>query len=94
MTLNIYIKYDNDKKSVRLPVLPSEFEMSATQGNTSVTLHGFGEVNLKGDRGLYSISYRLFFRLNTMIFASASLKNLKSILEYLKSCLRIMKRYI
>ena len=61
MTLNIYIKYDNDKKSVRLPVLPSEFEMSATQGNTSVTLHGFGEVNLKGDRGLYSIFLSSFF---------------------------------
>ena len=59
MTLNIYIKYDKEK--VRLPVLPSEFEMSATQGNTTVVIHDFGEINLKGDRGLYSISLSSFF---------------------------------
>lgn len=59
--MNIYIKYDNDKKKVQLPVLPSEFEMSATQGNTSVVIHGFGEINLKGNRGLYSVSVSSFF---------------------------------
>ena len=57
--MNIYIKYDKEK--VRLPVLPSEFEMSATQGNTTVVIHDFGEINLKGDRGLYSISLSSFF---------------------------------
>ena len=59
--MNIYIKYDNDKKKVQLPVLPSEFEMSAAQGNTSVVIHGFGEMNLKGNRGLYSVSVSSFF---------------------------------
>lgn len=59
MTSNIYIEYD--KGRVRLPVLPSEFEISATQGNTTVVIHDFGEINLKGDRGLYSISLSSFF---------------------------------
>ena len=84
MTLNIYIKYDNDKKSVRLPVLPSEFEMSATQGNTSVTLHGFGEVNLKGDRGLYSISLSSFFPAEYYDFCKCKPKEPKEYIRIFK----------
>lgn len=82
--MNIYIKYDNDKKQIRLPVLPSEFEISAAQGNTSVTLYGLGEINLKGNRGLYSISLSSFFPTLHYDFCKCKPENPKRYISKLK----------
>lgn len=59
--MKIWLKWDNDTKSIQLPILPSSFELSGSQGNTNVVVQNFGEINLKGKRGLYSISLSSFF---------------------------------
>ena len=59
--MDIYIKWDDDKQSIQLPILPSSYEISGSQNNTSLYVHDFGEVELKGQRGLYSISIESFF---------------------------------
>ena len=59
--MDIFIKWKNDTKSVRLPILPENFELTGTQNNQSVMIHNLGEVNLKGKRGLYSITIESFF---------------------------------
>lgn len=59
--MDIYIKWKNDTKSIRLPILPESFEVGGTQNNQSVIVHNLGEINLKGKRGLYSISIESFF---------------------------------
>lgn len=59
--LNIYIKWNDDKEQIRLPVLPSSFEINGKQNNTSIDINNFGEANLKGKRGLYTISISSFF---------------------------------
>lgn len=61
MILDIYIKWNNDREQIKLPILPSSYEMSGKQNNTSVDINNFGEVNLRGKRGLYSISISSFF---------------------------------
>lgn len=59
--MDIYIKWNNDKDSLRIPVLPSSFELAGTQNNTSVNIHNLGELNLKGKRNLYTIGFDSFF---------------------------------
>ncbi len=59
--MKIWLKWSDDKKSIQLPILPSSFELSGSQGNTNVSVQNFGEINLKGKRGLYSISLSSFF---------------------------------
>ena len=59
--MKIWLKWSDDKKSIQLPILPSSFELSGSQGNTNVSIQNFGEINLKGKRGLYSISLSSFF---------------------------------
>lgn len=57
----MYIKWNNDKKSIRLPILPESFMVEGSQNNQSVMIHNLGEINLKGKRGLYSIAIESFF---------------------------------
>ena len=59
--MDIYIKWNNDTESIQLPVLPSSFEVAGSQNNTSVNVHNLGEVNLKGKRNLFEISFSSFF---------------------------------
>ena len=47
--------------TLRLPVLPSEYSVTGKQNNTVVTVNGFGEVLLKGRRGLFEVSFSCFF---------------------------------
>lgn len=59
--MDIYLNWDNEEKSMLLPVNPSSFEISGSQNNQSVYVHNLGEINLKGKRGLYSITLESFF---------------------------------
>lgn len=59
--MDIYIKWNNDTESIQLPVLPASFEVAGSQNNTSVNVHNLGEVNLKGKRNLFEISFSSFF---------------------------------
>ena len=59
--MDIYLNWDSDKKSILLPINPESFEISGTQNNQSTYVHNLGEINLKGKRGLYSITLESFF---------------------------------
>lgn len=59
--MDIYLNWDNEEKSMLLPINPSSFEISGSQNNQSVYIHNLGEINLKGKRGLYSITLESFF---------------------------------
>lgn len=45
--MDIYIKWDSDKKGFLLPINPEGFELSDSMNNTSVIVHNLGEINLK-----------------------------------------------
>lgn len=57
--MGIYIS--GYEESVQLPILPSSIEVQMAQNNTSVMIHNFGEINLRGKRSLYSISFSSIF---------------------------------
>ena len=59
--MDIYLNWDNEEKSMLLPVNPSGFEISGSQSNTSLYIHNMGEINLKGKRGLYGLTLESFF---------------------------------
>lgn len=59
--MDIFIKWDNDEKLIRLPILPSSIEINGSMQNASYNIHNLGEINLKGRRGLYSFSIDSFF---------------------------------
>lgn len=59
--MDIYLNWDNEKKSILLPINPESFEISGSQNNQSVYVHNMGELNLKGKRGLYGLTLESFF---------------------------------
>ena len=60
--MNIYISaHGKEINEVQLPILPENIELRMTQNNTSVIVHNFGEINLKGKRNLYSVSFESIF---------------------------------
>lgn len=46
---------------LRLPVLPSGYQVSSAQMDETVTVTGLGEILLKGGRGLVQVSFSSFF---------------------------------
>lgn len=68
----IHIKWDNDKKGIVLPVNPQAFKIANSMNNTSVMVHNLGEINLKGKRGLWSITLESFFPSQKYSFAMDS----------------------
>lgn len=64
--MQIWLK--QGKESLRLPVLPSGFEASISQQNTTVNVTGFGEVNIIGKRGLKTLPLSSFFPSKTYNF--------------------------
>lgn len=59
--MDIYLNWHNDEKSILIPINPESFEILANQNNQSEYVHDFGEVNLKGKRGLKGITIESFF---------------------------------
>ena len=83
--MDIYIKWNDDKESLRLPVLPSSFELAGTQNNTSVNIHNLGELNLKGKRNLYTISFDSFFPCQHYEFCRCKPKSIESYIKTLRT---------
>lgn len=48
-------------KKLRIPVLPSSYQVSSAQMDETVTVTGLGEILLKGKRGLLQVSFSSFF---------------------------------
>lgn len=73
--MDIYIKWENDTKGFKLPINPESFRISDSMNNTSVIVHDFGEVNLKGKRNLKEITLEAFFPGQQYDFARDSYKD-------------------
>lgn len=48
-------------EEIRVPVLPSSYEVTSGQMNTVVNINALGDINLIGNRGLMEISFSSFF---------------------------------
>lgn len=59
--MDFYLSYNNNEEQLRLPVIPSEFELSQRNNNTVININSLGEINLIGKKGLASISLSSFF---------------------------------
>lgn len=59
--MDFYLSYNNNEEQLRLPVTPSDFELSQRNNNTVVNINALGEINLIGKKGLVSISLSSFF---------------------------------
>lgn len=59
--MDIYLSFDNNKESIRLPVLPSSFTLSKANTNTVVNINSIGDINLIGKTGLNEITIESFF---------------------------------
>lgn len=59
--MDFYLSYNNNEEQLRLPVTPSDFELSQRNNNTVVNINALGEINLIGKKGLASISLSSFF---------------------------------
>ncbi|MBU5331411.1 LysM peptidoglycan-binding domain-containing protein [Anaerocolumna aminovalerica] len=57
--MEIWLK--QGKEELRLPVLPSSYELSYSQNNTEVNITNFGIVNLIGNRSLATAELESFF---------------------------------
>lgn len=87
--MDILIKWNDDKESLQFPVNPSSFSQGLSQNNTSLYIHDFGEMNLKGKRALKTISWSSFFPSRDYYFAKVPykepydyyIKKLNSLLE-------------
>lgn len=59
--MDMFIRWNNDTEGFQLPVNPENYTLGGAQSNTSVYVHDLGEINLKGKRSLYSLSWDGFF---------------------------------
>ena len=59
--MDYYLSFNNNAESLRLPVIPSAFEMNLPNQNTTVDITSIGEINLIGKAGLASITIESFF---------------------------------
>ena len=59
--MEYYLSFNNNEERIRLPVLPSSFEVTVPHQNTTVNITNLGEINLIGKTGLMSMSIESFF---------------------------------
>ena len=59
--MDYYLSFNNNEERIRLPVIPSSFEVSIPHQNTTVNITEIGEINLIGKTGLMSMTIESFF---------------------------------
>lgn len=59
--MDYYLSFNNNEERIRLPVIPSSFEVSIPHQNTTVNINELGEINLIGKTGLMSMTIESFF---------------------------------
>ncbi|MBC8579132.1 LysM peptidoglycan-binding domain-containing protein [Zhenhengia yiwuensis] len=59
--MDYYLSFNNNEDRLQLPVIPSSFEITLPNQNTTVNINSIGEINLIGKAGLASISISSFF---------------------------------
>ena len=59
--MDYYLSFNNNEERIRLPVIPSSFEVNIPHQNTTVNITNLGEVNLIGKTGLMNMTIESFF---------------------------------
>jgi hypothetical protein len=59
--VDYYLSFNNNEERLRLPVIPSSFEISIPHQNTTVNITNLGEINLIGKPGLATMTIESFF---------------------------------
>ena len=59
--MDYYLSFNNNEERLRLPVLPSSFEVTIPHQSTTVNITELGEINLIGKTGLASMVIQSFF---------------------------------
>ncbi|MEG0907087.1 MAG: LysM peptidoglycan-binding domain-containing protein [Cellulosilyticaceae bacterium] len=59
--MDYYLSFNNNEEKLRLPVIPSSFEVAIPNQNTTVNITNLGEVNLIGKTGLAAMIIESFF---------------------------------
>ncbi len=59
--MDYYLSFNNNEERLRLPVIPSSFEVNIPHQNTTVNVTNLGEVNLIGKTGLMNMTIESFF---------------------------------
>lgn len=77
--MEIWLKQGS--KRFRVPVLPSSYQVSSSQNNTSVDVSGLGEINLLGKSALTTITFTSFFPSRYQSFCDSRPKRPK---EYIR----------
>lgn len=59
--MDYYLSFNNNEERLRLPVIPSSFEVLIPHQNTTVNITNLGEINLIGKTGLATMTIESFF---------------------------------
>lgn len=59
--MDFYLSFNNKEDELRLPVIPTSFEISIDNNNQIVNIQNIGNINLIGKTGLAKISISSFF---------------------------------
>lgn len=66
--MDYYLSFNNNEERLRLPVIPSSFEITIPHQNTSVDITNLGEINLIGKTGLATLTIESFFPVQAYSF--------------------------
>ena len=83
--MDITIKWNNDKNSIKLPINPSDIHQQGSMNNTNLYIHNLGQVNLLGKRNLYSLSISSFFPSQPYDFSSDKSSSDRAYSYYVKT---------
>lgn len=69
------IWFKSSGRRLRIPVLPSSYDVTSEQDNTTMTVCNLGEISIKGKRKLRSISFSCFFPKRDDTYVDGRLKS-------------------
>ena len=84
--MDYYLSFNNNKERIRLPVIPSYFEVTIPHQNTTVNINELGEINLIGKTGLVSMTIESFFPNQQYFFCLY--RDFQKPYEYIKQLLK------
>lgn len=84
--MDYYLSFNNNEERIRLPVIPSSFEVSIPHQNTTVNITNLGEINLIGKTGLMNMNIESFFPNQKYNFCLY--KDFQKPYEYIKQLLK------
>lgn len=84
--MDYYLSFNNNEERLRLPVIPSSFEVNIPHQNTTVNINQLGEINLIGKTGLMSMTIESFFPAQQYSFCLY--RDFQKPYEYIKQLLK------